>query len=199
MDASNAQVAKILGQVSPIFQKLLSSRLVQDHCSFRTMWNGTFGKIEISEEDIPKDLLSLLLDRWENDNTAFDTPAWTKAKEESQAARVAVTTIDYEADNSDEMEESQISPENQTSRSQTSRDTRCEATSSIASGSARHETPKEAAVIGSQAGVSKRRTAKKSRKRSRASEPKEDEASGSIRHLSLRSEGNSSRGTAGES
>jgi hypothetical protein len=205
INASDAQVAKVLGPVSPIFAKLLSSRLGQDRNSFRTMWNGTFGKIEISEEDIPKELLSLLLDRWEIDNNAFDMPTWTKAKEESQAARVAVTTIDYEADNSDEMEESQMSPDKQGSRFQPARNARCvEATSSMASGSACHIAPKEAtATVGSQAEVVKeraagKRTAKKSRKRSRASEPKEDEASGSVRHLSLRSEGNSSRETAGE-
>lgn len=202
LNVPDAQVAEVLGPVSPIFRKLLSSTLTQDHNSFRTMWNVTFGRVELSEQEIPEGLLPLLLERWHADNTAFDMPAWTKAKEESQAARVGVTTMDYEADNSDHVGESQRSFENE--RSRMARNSRYLETSLASSSSVFPAPPDQpTAAIGKQAATSKRgtvakRTAKKSRKRSRTSEPKEEEDPASFRHVSLRSEDKGSRETAGE-
>lgn len=195
LKAAKAGVAKVLRCVSPIFRQLLSAPSVQNRNSFRTMWNVTFGKVQLSEREIPQDLLPLLLERWIHDNTAFEMPIWAKAKEESQAARAAITTIDYEADSSGQIGESQISLDDQTSRSRRARsgghsDNPPAASSSllpkIPSSSSTSATTQQNAIAKGRTAV--KRTGKKSRKRSRASEPKQEEASRPARDVALRPE-----------
>ena len=188
-------VAKVLHCVSPIFLQLLSSPSVQDRNSFRTMWNVTFGKVEVSEQEIPQDLLPLLLERWNSDNTAFDMAIWTKAKEESQAARAAITTMDYEAASSGQIGESHISFDNQTARLRRARPGRHPNNPPAASSSSIPEIPSvssPSAMTQHNATTHRRtavkRTGKKSRKRSRASEPKEEEAPGAANHVALQPE-----------
>ncbi|GHJ86537.1 hypothetical protein NliqN6_2939 [Naganishia liquefaciens] len=195
LKGTSAGLTEVLRSVSPIFCTLLSSPSVQDRNSFRTLWNGTFGKVEVSEQEISQDLLPLLLERWEDDNTTFDMPIWLKAKEESQAGRAAITTIHYEADISNHFGECQSTPDDQNSQSRRVRTSRHPDNPPAISSSSNSEIPPTSSTPATTQNnvVAKGRTAakrmgKKSRKRSRAPEPKEGEVSGPVRQVALQLE-----------
>lgn len=111
---STPLVKETLEQFSSIFCYLLQPGPVHHQRYFREIWNASFGKIEVNDGDIPKPLLALLRDRWEIDTGVFDMPTWKKARETSQAARLVISTADYEADRSNAAESSTMQATAQT-------------------------------------------------------------------------------------
>ncbi|KAJ9101789.1 hypothetical protein QFC21_003128 [Naganishia friedmannii] len=100
-------IRETLERFSLIFCHLLQLGSTQSDSTFREIWNVSFGgKIELNDNDIPSPLLSMLRVRWEADTSLFEMPTWKKAREASQAARRAISTADYEADQSNEAESS---------------------------------------------------------------------------------------------
>ncbi|KAJ9113907.1 hypothetical protein QFC19_000101 [Naganishia cerealis] len=93
-------IKETLKQFSSIFCHLLRPDSIQSKNSFRTIWNATFGKIDLLDSDLPAPLPTVLRDCWESDVNSFEMPAWKKAREANQAGRQAISTAGYEADQS---------------------------------------------------------------------------------------------------